>query len=73
MDSVSDELLRQLGLIAIAIQRDKDDPQCLLAEIEDDEQAAEIAATVHTCGARLYSMSLRRRSLEQLFFPPLKP
>ncbi len=72
VDAVSDELLRQLALIAMTIQRDKDDPHALFAEIEDDEQAADIAAAVHTSGARLYSMALRRRSLERLFFSTIE-
>lgn len=68
VDPISDELWQQLERIAVTLQRDKNDPGGLLAEIENDEQAAEIAAAVHDCGARLYSMSRRHRSLEQLFF-----
>jgi ABC-2 type transport system ATP-binding protein len=72
VDPISDELVRQLELIALSLERDKDDPRTLLVEIADDEQAAEIAEIVHACGARLYSLSLRRRSLEQLFFSTIE-
>ncbi len=68
MNSASEELLQQLKHVAVDVQRDNDDPNCLLAEIENDEQAADIADIVHACGARLYSLAPRRRSLEQLFF-----
>ena len=72
VDAISDELLRQIALIAPAIEHVKDDPRSLLIEIKDDEQAAEIAATVHNCGARLYAMAPHRRSLEQLFFSTIE-
>src|SRR5450631_3460403 len=72
VNSASDELLQQLRHVAVDVQRDKDDPNCLLAEIENEEQAADIADIVHACGARLYSLAPRRRSLEQLFFQTIE-
>jgi ABC-2 type transport system ATP-binding protein len=72
VNTVSEELLEQLKLVAIDVQRDNDDPNCLLAEIENDEQAADIADIVHACGARLYSLAPRRRSLERLFFQTIE-
>src|SRR6266487_251664 len=68
VDTVGKDLLQQLGRVAVNIQRDQDDPNCLLIEIQKDEQAADIAAIIQTCGARLYYLAPRRRSLEQLFF-----
>ncbi len=68
VDTVSEDLLQQLGRVAVNIQRDQDDPNCLLIEVQKDEQAADIAAIIQTCGARLYYLAPRRRSLEQLFF-----
>lgn len=68
VDYVSEELLRRLGSVAIDIQREENDPRCLLVEIKHDEQAAEVAEIVHTCGARLYTLAPRRLSLEQIFF-----
>ncbi|MBV9711958.1 MAG: ABC transporter ATP-binding protein [Ktedonobacteraceae bacterium] len=72
VNSASEELLQQLKHVVVAIQRDENDPDCLLAEIENDEQAADIADIVHACGARLYSLAPRRRSLEQLFFQTIE-
>ncbi|HLZ56189.1 MAG TPA: ABC transporter ATP-binding protein [Ktedonosporobacter sp.] len=68
VDAVSEKLLQQLNGIAVNIQRDKEDPNCLLIEVQQAEQAADIANIVHACGARLYTLAPRRRSLEQLFF-----
>lgn len=68
VDYVSEELLHRLNSAALNIQREEDDPCCLLIEIQHDEQAADIADIVHACGARLYTLAPRRLSLEQLFF-----
>src|SRR5205085_1313378 len=68
VDYVSEDLLHHLNAIALDIQRDENDPSCLLIEIQKDEQAADIADIVHICGARLYTLAPRRLSLEQLFF-----
>ena len=68
VDYVSEELLHRLDSAALDIQREEDDPCCLLIEIQHDEQAADIADIVHACGARLYTLAPRRLSLEQLFF-----
>jgi ABC-2 type transport system ATP-binding protein len=69
---VSDELLQRLKPITVSIQYEQENPDCILAEIKDDEQAAQIAETVIACGARLYSLAPRRRSLEQLFFSTIE-
>src|SRR5437763_2947498 len=68
LDHVSEELLRHLGCAALSIEREEDDPSCLLIEIQREEQAAEIANIVHGCGARLYTLAPRHLSLEQIFF-----
>jgi ABC-2 type transport system ATP-binding protein len=65
---VSGEMLQRLQSAGLAAERVEGDPRCLLIEIEQDEQAADIADIVHACGARLYTLSPRRLSLEQLFF-----
>ncbi len=67
VNEVSEELLRRLGTVALAVQRDPLDIHTLLVEVQDDEQTANVAATIHACGARLYTLMPRRRSLEQLF------
>jgi ABC-2 type transport system ATP-binding protein len=72
VDAVSEDLLHQLERVAVNIQRDQDDPNCLLIEIQKNEQAADIAAITQTCGARLYYLAPRRRSLEQLFFQTIE-
>ena len=41
--------------------------QTLLVEAEDQEQIADIASAIHSCGVRLYALAPRRNSLEQLF------
>ena len=68
VDSVSEELLQRLNAVALDIQREEDDPCCLLIEVQLEEQAADIADIVHACGGRLYTLAPRRLSLEQLFF-----
>lgn len=68
VDAVNEELVQRLSALAISLQRDRDDPNGLLVEIQQAEQAADIAEIVHACGARLYALAPRRRSLERLFF-----
>jgi ABC-2 type transport system ATP-binding protein len=68
VDHVSDELLQRLHTIALDIQHVEDDPNSLLIEIKRDEQAADIADSILACGARLYTLSPRHLSLEQIFF-----
>src|SRR3989475_6062901 len=68
VDHVSEELLQRLHTIALDIQHKEDDPNCLMIEIEREEQAADIADIVHACGARLYTLAPRHLSLEQIFF-----
>jgi len=68
VDHVSEELLKRLDAVAIDIQREEDKPDILLIEIARDEQSADIADIVHTCGARLYTLAPKHLSLEQIFF-----
>ena len=67
VDAVSTQLLRRLGSVALAVRQDEDKPDCLLVEVQNDEAAADIAAIVYECGARLYRLAPHRRSLEELF------
>jgi ABC-2 type transport system ATP-binding protein len=64
---INEELLRRLGMVALAVRQDADAPCSLLVELSNEEAAADVAAIVYECGARLYSLSPYRRSLEQLF------
>jgi ABC-2 type transport system ATP-binding protein len=64
---ISEQLLHRLGLVALAVRQEADAPCSLLVEVQNEEAAADVAAVVHECGARLYSMAPYRRSLEQLF------
>ncbi len=64
---INEELLRRLGMAALAVRQDADAPCSLLVEVPNEEAAADVAAIVYECGARLYSLSPYRRSLEQLF------
>jgi ABC-2 type transport system ATP-binding protein len=68
VDHISEELLQRLHSTAFAIERKEDDPCGLLIEIQQEEQAADIADIVHACGARLYTLAPHRLSLEQVFF-----
>jgi ABC-2 type transport system ATP-binding protein len=61
------ELLRRLGSIALAVEQDEHDPCVLYVEVQKDEQAADIAEVIHSCGSRLYGLVPHHRSLEQLF------
>lgn len=67
VNAITHELLHKLGAIALFVREDKDQPCHLLVEVQDEEQAADVAAVVHACGLRLYSLAPRRRSLEHLF------
>jgi ABC-2 type transport system ATP-binding protein len=67
VDVVSGELLSRVGAVSLAVQRDEFNPLLLLIEVQDDEQAADVAEAVHASGARLFSLQPRRRTLEQLF------
>jgi ABC-2 type transport system ATP-binding protein len=67
VNAVSVDLLRRVGAVSLAVQRDEANPLRLLVEVQDDEQAADVAAAVHASGARLFSLQPRRRTLEQLF------
>ncbi len=67
VDAVSAQLLRRLGSVALAVRQDEGNPCCLLVEVQNEEAAADIAAVVYECGARLYTLAPYRRSLEQLF------
>ncbi|HET9919730.1 MAG TPA: ABC transporter ATP-binding protein [Ktedonobacteraceae bacterium] len=64
---INNELLHRLGAIALAVRQDEDDPALLYVEVQRDEQAADIAEVVYTCGSRLYGLAPHHRSLEQLF------
>ena len=67
VNAVSADLLRRVGAVSLAVQRDEANPLRLLVEVQDDEQAADVAAAVHASGTRLFSLQPRRRTLEQLF------
>jgi ABC-2 type transport system ATP-binding protein len=67
VDRVRDELLHHLGSLSLAVRQVEDKPSHLLVEVQNEEQAADIAAGVHSCGARLYMMIPHGRSLEDLF------
>src|SRR2546427_1478988 len=67
VDAVSKQLLHRLGSVALAVKQDEENPCRLLVEVRNDEAKADVAAIVHECGARLYSLAPHRRSLEQLF------
>src|SRR5438132_975443 len=64
---VSKELLHRLGSVALAVRQQEGAPCNLLVEVQNEEDAANVADIVHDCGARLYALAPQRRSLEQLF------
>ncbi len=64
---VSAELLARLQSLVLSLERDDYDANRLVLRLRSEEQAAEVAAAVHACGARLYRLAPHRRSLEQLF------
>ncbi|GAC1566711.1 MAG: ABC transporter ATP-binding protein [Ktedonobacteraceae bacterium] len=70
VDAVNAQLLHRLGSVALAVRQDAEKPCercCLLVEVQNDEATADVAAVIHECGARLYSLAPHQRSLEQLF------
>jgi len=67
VNAISADLLRRVGAVSLAVQRDEADPLRLLVEVQSDEQAADVAAAVHASGTRLFTLQPRRRTLEQLF------
>ncbi len=67
VNAVTPEVLHKLGAVALAVQVDADKPCHLLIEVEDEEQAADVAAVIQACGLRLYALAPRQRSLEYLF------
>jgi ABC-2 type transport system ATP-binding protein len=69
---VSADLLHNLSSIALSVQHDERDPNCLLVEVQEEEQAADIAAIIHDCGSRLYALAPRHRSLERLFLDTIR-
>lgn len=68
VSEVCETLLRRLGSVALAVRQVENDPQRLVLEVEQKDQAAEAAEIVHACGIRLYALTPRSHSLEQLFF-----
>ncbi|GAC1474614.1 MAG: ABC transporter ATP-binding protein [Ktedonobacteraceae bacterium] len=68
VDTVTPQMLQRIAERALILQQSPDDPRELLLQLEDEEQAADIAAIVYASGARLYSLVPRRQSLEQIFF-----
>ena len=68
VDHVTEQLLLHISEYALILQHDADDPRTLLLQLEDEEQAADIAAIIQASGARLYALVPRRESLEQIFF-----
>jgi len=67
VDQVSAELLRRLSLVSKHVRLQDNDPSTLLCQVQHAEQAADIAEVIHSCGLRLYHLSLVRHTLEQLF------
>ena len=68
VDQVNAELLHYLGSIALSVECDECDPNSVLVEVQDEEEAAaNVASVVYACGRSLYSLAPRRHSLEQLF------
>jgi ABC-2 type transport system ATP-binding protein len=67
VNQVSKELLHRLGSVSLAVRQSEDEPCRLLVEIQNEEDAADVADIVHACGARLYTLAAQRRSLEHLF------
>ncbi|MBA2283989.1 MAG: ABC transporter ATP-binding protein [Ktedonobacteraceae bacterium] len=67
VSAVSEDLLCRLRAVALSVRQDQDDACSLHLDVRDEQQAADIADIVHECGARLYLLAPRRRSLEHLF------
>ncbi len=68
VDSVTEQMRQRISERALILGHDTDDPRTLLLQLEDEEQAADIAAIIQDSGARLYALIPRRESLEQIFF-----
>ena len=67
VDHVSTELLRRLSLVSKYVRQKDGDPHTVFCQIQKEEQAADVADTIHACGMRLYNLSTVRHTLEQLF------
>jgi ABC-2 type transport system ATP-binding protein len=67
VDQGSAELLRRLSLVSKHVWAKDADPSTLFCQVQQEEQAADIADAIHACGVRLYSLSPVRHTLEQLF------
>ena len=67
VDAVTPQLLHRLGSVSLAVRQDEEKPCHLLVEVQNDEATADVAAIVHECGARLYTLAPHQRTLEQLF------
>lgn len=68
VDQVNAELLHYLCSIALSVECNERDPNSVLVEVRDEQEAAAtVASVVHACGRSLYSLAPRRHSLEQLF------
>lgn len=68
VDQTNPVFLQQLHALALSVRQHPQRPCTLEVEIAHEEQAAEIAALVHASGLRLYALTPRQQSLEQLFF-----
>jgi ABC-2 type transport system ATP-binding protein len=67
VDHGSPELLRRLSFVSKHVWLQEGDPSTVFCQVQKEEQAADIAEVIHTCGVRLYSLSPVRPTLEQLF------
>ncbi len=67
VSEVSQDLLRRLASTALRVRQKADAPTTLLLEVQQEEQAADVADILHACGVRLYSLTPQRQSLEELF------
>jgi len=67
VNATTNELLHKMGAVALSVRENPDAPCHLLVEVQNEEQAADVAAVVHACSLRLYTLAPRHRSLEHLF------
>ena len=67
VNAVNKDLLHRLGSVALAVRQQEDNPCHLLGEVQNEEDAADVADVIYACGARLYALAPQRRSLEELF------
>lgn len=69
VSQASSDLLRHLRALALSVEllAGTGSTQTLLIEVEDEEQIADIASVIHSCGIRLYALAPRHNTLEQLF------